>query len=51
MLERLKMMEQRYEEIGRLLQDPDVVKDVKKMTALMKEMRQLEKSLLYIVNI
>lgn len=44
MLERLKIMEQRYEEIGKLLQDPEVVKDVKKMTALMKEMRQLEKA-------
>lgn len=44
MLERLKMMDARYNELAEMLQDPEVVKDVKKMTALMKEMRSLEKA-------
>ena len=44
MLERLKMMDDRYQELQEMLQNPDVVSDVKKMTALMKEMRQLEKT-------
>ena len=44
MIERLKMIEKRYEEISELLQSGEVVKDVKKMTALMKEMRNLEKT-------
>lgn len=44
MLERLKIIDARYQEINNLLQDSEVVKDVKKMTVLMKEMRQLEKT-------
>lgn len=44
MLERLKMMDDRYMELQEMLQSPEVVSDVKKMTALMKEMRQLEKT-------
>lgn len=43
MQNRLEMIEARYNEIGNLLQDPEVTKDVKKMTSLMKEMRNLEK--------
>ena len=43
MEERLKMMENRYQEIGKLLESPEVTSDVKKMTVLMKEMRSLEK--------
>ena len=44
MLERLKIIDSRYQEINELLQDSEVVKDVKKLTVLMKEMRQLEKT-------
>ena len=43
MLERLKIMEARYIQIGEDLQNPEVVKDIKRMTSLMKEMRSLEK--------
>lgn len=43
MLERLKIIEERYNYINEQLQDPEVVRDVKKMTELMKEMRSLEK--------
>ncbi len=43
MLERLKIMEARYIQIGENLQNPEVVKDIKKMTSLMKEMSSLEK--------
>ena len=43
MNERLMMIEKRYNEISEMLQSGEVVKDVKKMTALMKEMRSLEK--------
>ena len=43
MIERLKIMEERYKHINDLLLDPEIVKDVKKMTSLMKEMRSLEK--------
>ncbi len=43
MNERLLMIEKRYEEIQESLQSGEVVKDVKKMTSLMKEMRGLEK--------
>lgn len=44
MLERLKIIDARYQEINEMLQDSEVVKDVKKLTVLMKEMRQLEKT-------
>ncbi|HNZ77842.1 MAG TPA: peptide chain release factor 1 [Bacilli bacterium] len=43
MLERLKIIETRYNQIGEDLQKPEVVKDIKKMTSLMKEMSSLEK--------
>lgn len=43
MLDRLKIMEARYEEINQLLQDPDVVCDIQKLTGLSKEQRSLEK--------
>ena len=46
MEERLKMMEDRYVEIGKLLESPEVVQDVKKLTVLMKEMRGLEKTVM-----
>lgn len=47
MLERLKIIEARYNHIGEDLQKPEIIKDIKKMTSLMKEMRSLEK----IVNV
>ena len=43
MIDRLKLIEERYNTIQDELQSPDVMKDVKKMTALMKELRNLEK--------
>ncbi len=43
MLDRLKIMEKRYEEINQLLTNPEVVSDIKKLTELSKEQRSLEK--------
>lgn len=43
MLDRLKIMDERYEEVNRLLSDPEVVCDIKKLTELSKEQRSLEK--------
>lgn len=43
MLDRLKIMDERYEEINKLLADPEIVCDVKKLTELSKEQRSLEK--------
>lgn len=43
MLDRLKMMEARYNEINELLMQPEVCADVKKLTELSKEQRSLEK--------
>ncbi|MDD2493243.1 MAG: peptide chain release factor 1 [Bacilli bacterium] len=43
MLERLKIIEARYNQIGEDLQKSEIVKDIKKMTSLMKELRSLEK--------
>lgn len=43
MLDRLKMMEARYNEINELLMQPEVLSDVKKLTELSKEQRSLEK--------
>ena len=43
MLNRLEIIEERYNNIQEMLQDAEVVRDVKKLTALMKEMRSLEK--------
>ncbi len=42
MFERLELIEQRYEEINDLLLKPEIANDIKKMTALLKEHRQLE---------
>jgi peptide chain release factor 1 len=44
MFERLDLIVKRYEEINQLLMLPEVTSDIKKMTALMKEQRQLEKT-------
>ena len=44
MFKRLDLIEQRYEELNKMLQDGEVINDVKKMTALMKELRSLEKT-------
>lgn len=43
MLDRLKLIESKYQEINEKLSNPEVVKDVKKYTALMKERRDKEK--------
>lgn len=43
MTDRLKIMAQRYEEITKLLSDPEIVCDIKKLTELSKEQRNLEK--------
>lgn len=43
MLDRLKLIESRYSEINEKLLDPEIVKDVKKLTSLMKERSSLEK--------
>ncbi len=43
MLDRLEVIRQRYEQIGEQLVDPSIVSDIKKMTALAKEQRSLEK--------
>ena len=43
MIDRLKVMEKRYLEINTLLSDPEVVMDIKRVTALSKEQKQLEK--------
>ena len=43
MLDRLKIMDERYEEINKLLSDPEVVCDIKRLTELSKEQRNLEK--------
>ena len=44
MFNRLALVEQRYNDINEMLQDPAVTCNVKKMTQLMKEMRSLEKT-------
>ena len=43
MIDRLEVIRQRYEQIGEQLIDPNIVTDIKKMTALAKEQRSLEK--------
>ena len=43
MLDRLLMIEKRYDEINELLTQPEVVCDIKKLTELSKEQRSLEK--------
>ncbi|MDE6947802.1 MAG: peptide chain release factor 1 [Anaeroplasmataceae bacterium] len=46
MIDRLKIMDERYEEINKLLSDPEVVCDIKKLTELSKEQRSLEKTVM-----
>jgi len=46
MLDRLKLMEERYEEINTLLSSPEVASDVKKLTSLSKEQKGLEKTVM-----
>ena len=43
MIDRLKMMEKRYEELNQLLQDPEVVMNIKLVTEYAKEQKGLEK--------
>ena len=43
MIDRLKMMEKRYDEINELLTKPEVLSDVSQLKALSKEQRSLEK--------
>ncbi|MGM9969934.1 MAG: peptide chain release factor 1 [Anaeroplasma sp.] len=43
MLDRLKMMDARYNEINDLLTKPEIVCDIKKLTELSKEQRSLQK--------
>lgn len=43
MIDRLEVIRQRYQQIGEQLIDPNIVSDIKKMTALAKEQRSLEK--------
>ena len=42
-VDRLEVICKRYEQIGEQLSDPNIVSDIKKMTALSKEQRSLEK--------
>jgi len=42
MLDRLKTMENRYEELGHMLMDPDIGSDIKKMTEVTKEQSSLQ---------
>lgn len=44
MFERLDLIVKRYEELNQLLMDPQVSSDIKKMTQLLKEQRQLERT-------
>ena len=42
MLDRLKTMENRYEELGHMLMDPDIGSDIKRMTEVTKEQASLQ---------
>lgn len=42
MLDRLKTMENRYEELGHMLMDPNIGSDIKKMTEVTKEQASLQ---------
>ena len=44
MLERLKRVEERYNEINDLMQSSDVITDIKKMTELSKEQSSLRET-------
>ena len=43
MIDKLEIAEHRFEDIGRLLTQPDLMNDIKKFTALSKEYKELEK--------
>ena len=51
MLERLKTMENRYEELGHMLMDPDIGSDIKKMTDVTKNKRHYKQHMIYIKSI
>ncbi len=44
MLKRLELIETRYKELNNLLTKPEILKDVKTMTTLMKELKSLEET-------
>ena len=44
LFDRLQMLEDRYEELGELLSDPDVISDTKRFTKLSKEMADLRET-------
>ena len=44
MFERLDLIEERYNQINELLQDPSIISNVNKMTSLLKEQRSIEKT-------
>lgn len=44
MIDRLDVMEKRYEQLNELLSSPEVCSDIKKLTELSKEQRNLEKT-------
>ena len=44
LLDRLQMLEDRYEELGELLSDPEVIADTKRFTELSKEMADLRET-------
>ncbi len=46
MLDRLEVMEKRYDQLNQLLTEPEIVCDIKKLTELSKELRSLEKAVL-----
>lgn len=44
LFDRLQMLEDRYEELGELLSDPDVIADTKRFMELSKEMADLRET-------
>lgn len=51
MLDRLKTMENRYEELGHMLMDPDIGSDIKKMTEVTKNSHHFKQHMIYIKSI
>lgn len=51
MLDRLEAIHQRYEELSRLLCDPEVINDTKKLREYSKEQAGLEEKIKPILNI
>ena len=43
MIEKLQEIEERFDEVGRMLTDPEVVSDVKQLANLSKEYKELSK--------